>query len=150
MAHSKKRSRAEHEAPMADISAPKAGNSSSASALRPNSNPPGGSLNLPSSHRAPRRQSALAASSAIAKAAQDHGLSGKEIETAQPKRVKKVTFTEETKAEILGGRTPASASLAFITPAFTIPAFTTPAFTAQRQHDRSTCSCGSPQGPDEL
>lgn len=118
---------------MADISAPKAStpsNSSSASALKSDSNTLGGVfgvLKLPSSGPIPRGRAATVASSANANAAQEHRGSYEEVESPQPKRVKKVTFTGETKARLSDDHTKTSTSSTFTTSAFTTPSFTTPA-----------------------
>lgn len=64
-------------------------------------------LNLTSTHHTLRCRSAIAANIAISKAAQYHGECDGEVETTQPKRVKKVTFTEETKSETSDVYTPA-------------------------------------------
>lgn len=99
----KKRSRADREAPMADTLAPIAlatNKTSSASKVQPNSSSPSEVLDLPNTRHTSRRRAFIAANLAIAKAAQYHDKSDEEVETGQPKHLKKVTSTEETRAEI--------------------------------------------------
>ena len=113
---------------MADMPAPKA---SSTSAHKSDSNTLGGTfgvLKLPSTGPIPRGRAATIANSSIAKAAQEHGESEKEVGGDQ-KRVKKVNFTKKTKAKTLDNHTPTSASPTFTTPTSTTPAFKTSAFT---------------------
>ena len=109
MARGKKRSRADRKAPMTDMPAPKAltfGNSSSRPEFQPDNSSPGEVLDPLSSHHTLRRPAAIAASSAIAKAALYHDESDEEVETKR--RNKKVTVIEETKAIIPDGYAPTS------------------------------------------
>lgn len=82
---------------MADKPAPKA------STLNNSSGGVFGVLQLPSSAAIPR--GATVASSAVA---QEHEHSDEEVESPQPKRVKKVTFREKCKAKLFDNHTPTS------------------------------------------
>ena len=108
MAQGKKRSRADTEARKADMPTPQGlalSNPSFAFESRPNTSDPGHS-NLPSASRTSRRQSAIA-KSALAKTAQYHDASEEQLETPRPKRVKKVTFAEDTKDPVPHDHAPA-------------------------------------------
>ncbi len=107
MTRGKKRSFAEREAPIGDMRSlkiPTPINSSSKSDIQPNSSFPGEVSDPPNKHHTSRRRSAIAASSAIAKAAQHLNESDEEVETKH--RVKRVTFAEDIQTEIPDSNAP--------------------------------------------
>lgn len=112
MAQDKKRSGTDRKAPMSDMQAPKAltlSKPSSGSESQSISHPPGHELDLPNTAYTSRRPAAIAASAAIAKAFRDRDEShepDEEAETTPTKRVKKVGFTKESKAEIFNDSPP--------------------------------------------